>query len=154
MSTPTTRRGLLAGAGGAVIVGATAASPAAPRLHPDAELIALADAIMANNAESIRLLDEIHEMDLDNPAREPRFRLEMYPLTDRSWDMRADLAMMKATTMDGFRAKARVVQSFNNCAPRFADPFNDDAMAWSLANDLLDVVSVWRRDEDDAGDAA
>jgi hypothetical protein len=156
MTPNTTRRAILAGVSGTALAGTIAAraiAKAAPP-HPDEELLALADAIVALNAESHRICLEIDEMALRDPDRDRRWRLEIKPRTDRIWDMRVDLAMMRATTMDGFRAKARVVQEFNNCAPRFADPFNDDAMAWSLANDLLGAESVWRSDEDDAGDAA
>jgi hypothetical protein len=58
------------------------------------------------------------------------------------------LVAMAATTMAGFCAKARIVQEFNNCAPGFADLDHPDAMAWSLANDLLGVASIWRTDEE------
>ena len=68
----------------------------------------------------------------------------IHPLVNELWAMRARLAQMQATTLDGFRAKARVVQEYNNCDPGYADPDQDDALAWSLANDLLGVPSVWR----------
>jgi hypothetical protein len=35
-----------------------------------------------------------------------------------------------------------VIQTISNCAPGYADPWQDDAMGWSLANDLLGVASV------------
>ncbi len=59
---------------------------------------------------------------------------------------------MRATTMAGFLAKARIVQRFNDCDFGCADPSSDDAMAWSLANDMLGIPSIWREDDDaDAG---
>jgi hypothetical protein len=65
-------------------------------------------------------------------------------VVDISHQLRSELAELPATTMAGFRAKARIVQHFNNCAPGYAASDMDDAMAWSLANDLLGVVSGHR----------
>jgi len=45
------------------------------------------------------------------------------------------------------------MQEFSNCAPGYADPEQDDAMAWSLANDLLGVPSVWRSDDHEEPEA-
>ena len=59
------------------------------------------------------------------------------------------LTLLPATTLAGMRAKARFVQEFNNCSPGYARPWQDDAMARSLANDLLGQASVWRSDDDD-----
>jgi hypothetical protein len=121
-------------------------------LGTDAELIALVDRIMANGAESNRISDEIDRMPAARPAdwqaRDRRYKREIYPLTDANWQLRMELAMMRATTLEGFRAKARIVQEYNNCAPGFAESHQDDAMAWSLANDLLGVASVWRPEDD------
>jgi hypothetical protein len=55
---------------------------------------------------------------------------------------------MQATTIAGFCAKARVVQQYNDCWPGYADPNQDDALAWSLANDLLSMPSVWKEGAD------
>lgn len=124
---------------------------------PDAELIALADRILANGAESHRISDEIDLMPAarpeDSQARDRRYEREIRPLVAANWNMRMRLAETRATTMDGFRAKARIVQEYNNCAPGYAESHQDDAMAWSLANDLLGVASAWRP-EDDGEDVA
>jgi hypothetical protein len=64
-----------------------------------------------------------------------------------SWTMRAELATLRATTIEGFRAKARVVHTFNN-AFEGCDPYTDDAMAWSLAGDLLGQPSRFGTDKE------
>ncbi len=50
--------------------------------------------------------------------------------------------LLGPTALAGFRAKARVVREFGNCADGSATGEEDDAMAWSLANDLLGIPSV------------
>ena len=82
-------------------------------------------------------------------SEEPQRR----PLIDRESNLRAELATARATTRAGFRAKARVMQEFSNCAPGYADPEQDDALSWSLANDLLGVPSVWRCDDHEEPEA-
>ena len=73
---------------------------------------------------------------------------EIHPLVDRIHDTEERLATIRATALEGFRAKARIVQEFSNCTPDFADPWHDDAIGWSLPNDLLGTPSVWRADDD------
>lgn len=151
-----TRRIALRFSVAAIAAGLAAPAPAA-NADADAALIALADRIMALCVEMDRISDEIEEMPIatraDETARMRRHDDEIYPLVDTSFDLRSQLAEMKATTLDGFRAKARVVQEYSNCSPGCADQWNDDAMAWSLANDLLGVPSVWRSDENGSADA-
>jgi len=65
-------------------------------------------------------------------------------------ELRIELVMTPATAMAGFRAKVRVVQQFNNRSPGYADPCAHDAIAWSLANDLLGVASVCAEEADEA----
>jgi hypothetical protein len=91
------------------------------------------------------------ERSLPWPEQTRIMREQIHPLVDRIHDMEERLATMKATTLEGFRAKARIVQTFSNCSPGFADQWHDQAMAWSLANDLLGVRSVWRSDDDGEG---
>ena len=117
---------------------------------PDADLIGLADEIMAAHAETSRLSDE---SDAVPPRERKQIQEKIRAIVRGEWDLRARLAQMQATTGDGFRAKARVVQEFNNCDPGYADPYNDDAMAWSLANDLLGVPSIWKADGDGEDEA-
>lgn len=110
----------------------------------DAELIALADEIMRLSAETVRQQAEAEAAGIDD---EQFYREVVEPRVAGCWDMRARLAQMQATSLAGFRAKARLVQTFNNCEAGFADPYQGDAMAWSLANDLLGVASLWEADD-------
>lgn len=153
MSRPNTpsRRGLLTSGTAALLAVTAAVATAKAASLPageDAELIRLADEIMALYAESNRL-SEIED-GLPNWQERNRFnRKYIAPLVDRHHELAPQLALMPATTLAGMRAKARFVQAINNCAPGYALPWQDDAMAWSLANDLLGEPSVWRRDQDE-----
>lgn len=112
----------------------------------------MAHEIRALNAESSRLW--LLADDIADHAEAHRFRENhARPLIDRLSNLRAELATTRATMQAGFRAKARVMQAFSNCAPGYADPEQDDALAWSLANDLLGVPSVWRRDDHEEPEA-
>ena len=144
------RRGMLTGAAAALAAAPFTAHAAQIRTvatlardpGPDAEVIRLGAAVMANAAEIDRLSDVGEAL----PHAEGwRFtEKNIRPLVREGWALRIRLAQMRATTLEGFRAKARIVQEYSNCAPSYADPDADDAMAWSLANDLLGVASVWR----------
>ncbi len=133
--------------------------PLVPAANADADaaLVALADQIMANHVESHRISEDIDEMPVATPEdqllRQRRYEQEILPLVAVNSQLRMELAVMRATTMEGFRAKARIGQEYNNCAPGFAATFEDAAMAWSLANDLLGVASVWRPEDEDDGEA-
>jgi hypothetical protein len=150
------RRGVLTGTLAAVLTGATAVATAKAASLPvggdDAELIRLADEIMAAYAESNRL-SEIEDNLPDWQERGRFNRKYIAPLVDLHHELAPQLALMPATTLAGMRAKARFVQAINNCAPGYALPWQDDAMAWSLANDLLGEPSVWRSDEDEEPEA-
>jgi hypothetical protein len=156
------RRALFRGAGASALVAGTAIATAAlghgatdttapAHTQPagdDAELIRLGDAILMLWAETVRL--SLIEDDLPGLDAKTRFNREkIRPLSDRHHELMPQLTVMAATTMAGFRAKARVLQTFSNCSPGYADPDQDDALAWSLANDLLGVASVWREYEDE-----
>ncbi len=155
------RRSLLAGAGAILAAAPFTAHAAQLRTvaalardagaGADAELIGLADAVMANTAEINRLSDV--EESLPFPARWHYTEKNIRPLVREGWALRIRLAQMRAATLDGFRAKARVVQEYSNCQAEYADPDQDDAMAWSLANDLLGVPSVWRPEGEGEGEA-
>lgn len=141
----TSLAGLLAG---------IAAPALASGTNPDAELIALARRVFENDTETDRISEEIDRLPLNTPAerrlKDQRWTKEMRPLVDESWNLRSRLAELPATTMAGFRAKAAIVQQYNNCSPGYAHSCQDDALAWSLANDLLGVASVWRADDGEA----
>jgi hypothetical protein len=113
----------------------------------DAPLIALADEIMALHEETARMAQAADDMPFEE--RERVYREEIEPKVARQWDLRAELACLRASTPAGFGAKARIVQAISNCAPGFAEPYAYDAMAWSLANDLLGVASVWALDDNE-----
>jgi hypothetical protein len=134
-------------AGAAVLA---AAANAAPAQDADAALVALADEIAALDRESNRLNDEEDLLPTGSVqacrARHDYHETHIRPLSHRINDLRAELAELPATTIAGFRAKARVIQVYSNCFSGFAYTDEDDALAWSLANDLLGVTSVWRDD--------
>jgi hypothetical protein len=142
------RRGLLGGAA-ALLAGAAAVTlpraALATGAGPDAVLIRMVDILLALDAKTSKMWEELD--DLPRATAEIIRERDIRPLLDAEWEMRMEIAGMQATTLDGFRAKARLVQCYNNCAPGFADLGNDDALAWSLANDLLGVASVWRPDD-------
>jgi hypothetical protein len=111
----------------------------------DAKLIKLADAIMAEHIESERLSD-LRDATKDR-TRVAELDAQISAGVSASWTMRATLATLRATTTEGFRAKARVVRTFNN-AFEGCDPYTDDAMAWSLAGDLLGQPSRFGTDKE------
>jgi hypothetical protein len=115
----------------------------------DSEIVRVADEIIEVNAASDRLSDECDEM--EGRKQQDDFRRERIdPLVRRGLEMRAELARMPATTLAGFRAKARIVREFSNCANGYATGYEDDAVAWSLANDLLGITSVLKEKEEHA----
>lgn len=141
----TSRRALL----GAAIAFPAAALPVAALAGgtPDAGLIRLANEILALEAETNRLARIEDEFE-DWTARH-RFNAEhIRPLSARHHVLMEQFVQLRATTMDGFRAKARVLQAFNNCSAGYAEPDDPDALGWSLANDLLGEPSVWTNEDD------
>ena len=146
---PPRRRGLLAAlAAGAAVAPALAVHAAGG--GSDAALIELADEILDLNRQSDRLSEQEEALPLRN--QRPFHEKWIRPLSRRSNEARDELATLSATTLAGFRAKARVLQVYNNCSPGYAKSWDDDALAWSLANDLLGVPSVWREDDEDDED--
>ncbi len=115
----------------------------------DAEIVRLANIIMADHEISMRLCDE----DDASPTRKrsAEIRKQQREITERNWELRFRLVTMPATTFSGFRAKARVVHEFNGCSDGYADGFEDDALAWSLASDLLGRPCILEKEADDAG---
>ncbi len=147
MKPTTSRRALLGGVPAVLALGATAIVPAlAVEPNADAEIIRLADAIMAGNAETMRLNDLGEELDFtpENEGRRAQLRAQIAPLVREGWAMRARLAGMQATTLAGWQAKARVVREINNCSDGYTTGYDDEALGWSLANDVLGLPSVLR----------
>ena len=142
----TLRRDFLAFTAGAVAARTVlpVVAHAAPA-DPAAELVRLADAIDENDRRSSSL-DKERDRTSDRAER-ARLQAMQEPLTEASWDLRAALAEIPATTMEGFRAKARVVRLYDYEGDGFASPYSQEAVAYSLANDLLGLATVWRTDE-------
>lgn len=67
----------------------------------------------------------------------------------RGWELRAALVPLQATAPEAKRAKARLVREFSNMWDG-GDPTSDDALAWSLANDLLGLPSPVRAEDAEA----
>jgi hypothetical protein len=163
------RRRLLTGSAATLLAGAAAITTTrAATLEAtgdDARLVALADQIMVMDAESTKQWDE-HETELELRRRagaDPsalsrdgwRYIVEnIHPLTGREWALRREMALTPGTTLAGFRAKARVVERFLDCWPGDSAGTEDEALAWSLANDLLGRPSVWRDDAEAGEDLA
>lgn len=113
----------------------------------DAEIVRLTDAIMDGYWKSRRLDDE--EDTTKSRSRNAEIAKQKRVFTEHGWAMRQQLVTMPATTLAGFRAKARVVHEFNNCFDGYADGFEDDALAWSLASDLLGRKCVLKEGAED-----
>jgi hypothetical protein len=130
-----TRRNLVGGAASATILAVNKPSaPAASVPDADTEIVALVDKIIASYRECNRL--EI-EAETESSDRAAQIWKQIRDRVDQEWNMRAQLASLRATTLAGFRAKAAVIREFNNCADGYVTGYEDDALAWSLANDLL-----------------
>lgn len=142
-------RSLLSGAAAAVVAASLAAVPAPAVAEPagaDAEIVRLADSIMTNAAAVTHLGEEGNA--LPYPEAWRFHEQKVRPLMADSWAMRMRMARMQATTPDGFRAKARVLQDYRNCSLGYAELDLYDALGWSLANDLLGAPSVWKADRE------
>lgn len=113
----------------------------------DAEIVRLADAIMEGYWQARALSDE--EETTKNRSRKAEITKQQRALTEQGWEMRQQLVTMPAITLAGFRAKARVVREFNNCSNGYTDGFEDEALAWSLAGDLLGEKCILREGAED-----
>ena len=122
----------------------------------DTRLIELADQIMALDAEGAHLWDQ-HDAIQDQQRAAGAdgaslirdgnaFIYAQHPRVKQLATLRHEMAHTPATTPAGFRAKARVVERFLDCWPGDTG-HEDEAVAWSLANDLLGQPSVWRTEE-------
>lgn len=109
--------------------------------EPDSGIIAVAEQILQGHAEVLRLEAEWEAKFKAPgwPATEFFRRTVVEPRVRRGWELRAQLASMRATSLTGFRAKARIVAEFSSCD----SSHEDEAVAWSLANDLLGVPTVF-----------
>ena len=137
------RRSLLAtGFAGlaAATVGGFAEAHAAPLFHPaeadrDAELLALVDRLMANDAEFAALTAPYHEDTRLEPADvSAKIRRNV-----RSGHQISDeISEMPAHTLAGYRAKARAyLTKIDRDFEGELDPDSEEAIAVSLCHDLL-----------------
>ena len=136
MSANPTRRVVLAGAGAALAVPAAAAPPEASG-SPDAALIALCADFVARERTGNALSAQADSM----PQGPERDAVEA-----RKDEVGADyherldeIVSMRAQTLAGARAKAEVVIGW--CILDLdGEPAGEDAVAWSLAQDVLGLV--------------
>jgi hypothetical protein len=110
--------------------------------HADEQILCRVDELFADRAEIERL--EALSEEMSGPDLFAFNKEHITPIVERNWDTRAELVEFPATTMDGFRAKARVVREFGGCSDGYVTGYEDDAVAWSLANDLLGLPSVMK----------
>jgi hypothetical protein len=141
-----TRRSLISAGATAAILAVSKPSAAAPDSDADAAIVALVDKIMALYRQGNRL-SELQETTRSR-LKKALTQDKIWKLENEVWDMRAELAGMRATTPTGFRAKAAMVREFSNCRDGYATGYEDDALAWSLANDLLGVPSILKEEEE------
>ena len=134
-STPT-RRAMLALAGSTVLAGAVVAAPALASANPDAALVRLVDEALEADRQSWTMAG-----DLVGPyppavqAEEDRLRV--------LWRERVQQAIdTPATTLEGYRAKARLLRDLlpKDAAGNLWRPENaewEELVGWSLASDLI-----------------
>jgi hypothetical protein len=121
---------------------ATATMPAAAGpVHPDAEIIQMADTLLAGHAEARRLTDSYVNVVQVRYPQEVARRVE--ELSTEYHELRQRLGAAVAVTPSGFRAKARALMLW--FAPGGAGdepcPESDEYLAWSLCRDLLHPCS-------------
>ena len=112
---------------------------AAAKAGADAEIVALVVRLLKSHREAQRQWAISSET--DDVAERIRLRDLACRDTKSDWDIRAKLAGMPATTLAGLQAKAVLVREYNNCSSGHATGYEDEAMAWSLAGDLLGLAS-------------
>ncbi|MBU8540811.1 hypothetical protein [Falsiroseomonas tokyonensis] len=107
--------------------------PAAP--DPDARLLHLCAAHMGVD----QAIDALQEPWMDHPGGTPKdVCAEIDRLAEVSWSYRRRIAQHQAHTLSGLQAKARIVKRYSNADSRGEmDPDSDEAIAFSLARDLL-----------------
>ena len=118
--------------------------------HPDAALLQLSDDLAKVRAEQDRLSDEADAFPVKDPRREALWR-DVYQHTDRFHEILDQMRDTPALTVDGMRAKARVI--LNLAAPGGEVPADgdDDRVAWSLAMDVLREPVAAIPDDEEAG---
>jgi len=116
---------------------AVAPVAAAIRPDPDAALEEIADAMVAGQAESMRLMAPY--FDVVGFEYPPETQARLGALTDEYYTLRKRLAAMPATGPAGHRAKARAAMLWlEPGGPENApEPDCDEHLAWSLCRGLL-----------------
>ena len=141
------RRAVL-GAAAALPLAAVPVVAAAADPNADAELLRLEHAIMAVDAEQARLNLEGDALPWP-PSKAPRYRAiqkRSSALTDQWHALHEEVIDTSPATEVGRKAKARIVLRW---VQRDADgwPIGEDAIAWSLARDVLGITegTAWMR---------
>jgi hypothetical protein len=126
-----TRRGILAGAGAAMVLPATTRAPAEAAASPDAALIAEVEEFL-----------RVNDLWLDALAESAGLDGEAYKAAERKADAIRDcggyserliaISEKAARTIEGLQAKARAALAHCDGDP----PFGDE-VAWSLLEDVL-----------------
>lgn len=109
-----------------------------PLVGPDAELIRLCDVIVAGHRE----LDVLTERYIDLIGDPPKaVQRRERALVDEGHELSEQVAVMRATTPAGFRAKAAALLTYVgrkiDGGPIWTN--HDELLGWSLARDLLGV---------------
>ncbi|MBB2155285.1 hypothetical protein HLH33_03000 [Gluconacetobacter diazotrophicus] len=139
-----TRRDFFTAGAATALAGIAAASFAQPETlsakgiakrdtHPDARLIALCDAFIALEAEAHALYGHDHTLE-----DEPRIQAAHEVIFGRQEPLKDEILSLRATTLDGIRAKARAMVAFDNdFLPKEDTPYWNEAMLFNLVRDLV-----------------
>lgn len=133
------RRHLLAAAPAAAIV----PSPPGQAPHDDAELIALARALVATCKESRRLIDLACDCEErgDLAGRDAAEDLQR-DVVDRKDEIEAALVAIQANTLAGVAAKALAQRSDAQKTSDESAPLDGDLLTWSLVDDILRLSGI------------
>lgn len=141
IKTPTTsRRSLLTAAPAApMLTGAgTGMTGALLNPHPDAELIRLCGIVVHNHAELDRINEEYHgdDYEYDEP---PHVVAHLRGLVVEGHRISEEVADMRAATLEGMKAKARVMWGYlgKTSDGELLWSSHEELLGWSIARDLL-----------------
>lgn len=109
----------------------------------DAKIIKLVRKIIAWDRACLGLEDS-KDATMD-PKEQRRIRKLISQNVKKNWEWRAELATIPCKSSAGLKAKAIIIREYNNCSGRSG--YDDDAMAWSIAADLLGLPSMFDDDQ-------
>lgn len=132
---PATSRRALIGTSAAMLLAGAFEAGATKADELDRDLIDASREYVALEAEIIR----IGELEGEVPVPERAAVLaQADPLYDRQEEIREAMAATPARTLAGLKAKAAALQAWLPSSSAGTAPYRDeDALAWSLCNDLL-----------------